>query len=677
MADNPAAGGGGGAAAPDHVHKPYCDGYCKNTGRTACDSDCFTCGTCEKVVCEDCGGLEDGICAPCLANLSSQETSQESTVPESSQESEPEDEVLTFKDLLKRELKMTKQEWQDSARFTSADEFKRATGAYGLEMTAFGSKRSRFRHYVPASALTDVPVPIFYLDRAQLLQISAVANDVAGVTAMLGHEGFMEALGTMGINQALISAAQEGHVDIVRLLLPRADDHFRHERASFRGYIGLALTSLPNPRNPVMVELLFSRADQRRLNDELINAVRDEDGAMIDFLLPRADQEGLNRAFFTATTMRNLSMMEMLVARGADVTVRNNRLVYLFSDREREEYEPIFNFLVAHGANLEDGIAHHAVQEEDEDDGGLSSALQASLTMEAPAPPRVPRNILVRTGDGDNILKGKVLLLGMSKDNTTDVEREDADDQACTLCTMTKSEVPLSPFSKVRKAFVVTKCGHVFCRPCIVKWVEGGEGSSHLCPNCRSVIAEDMPAAAPSAAVGGGGGGAAAAATCCSGGDVRAMCFTHRPHQPSPADISRILACPHTPWAAAWWLENDDADICDRALRGDFTSLDTVLGGHLTPALKEAIKGEFCVENFGTMVHPCHTCGEEGCNDNGWRLAEHGDVVNEWFCESCFPKCITCQSEEVVEHPEADKWYCEAHKMREDPPGSGCFRVGL
>lgn len=35
-----------------------------------------------------------------------------------------------------------------------------------------------------------------------------------------------------------------------------------------------------------------------------------------------------------------------------------------------------------------------------------------------------------------------------------------------------------------RKDEVKTKCGHCFCRECIVKWV----GQNHNCPNCRTEI---------------------------------------------------------------------------------------------------------------------------------------------------------------------------------------------
>jgi hypothetical protein len=350
----------------------------------------------------------------------------------------------------------------------------------------------------------------------------------------------------------------------------------------------------------------------------------------------------------------HMSIVEMLVAFGADVRENGNLLAYICHIRR---HTALLEFLVARGADVADGIRNHSPEEEE------------------PEHPRVSRKILEHIGDTGLIVKAHVLLRGMSKDNITELEREDAADEVCQLCSKLKSEVPLSPSGKLRNMFVVLRCDtrHIFCRECITRWVESDQGHSHLCPLCKSVIAVDDTA--PSAAVG-GGGAAAAAATCCSGGDVRGMCFTHRPDQPSPADISRILACPHTPWAAAWWLENDDADICVRALRGDFSALDTVLGGHLTPELKEAIKGIFAEENFDDMIHTCHTCGKEDCVNNGFRRAEHGEVVNKWFCESCFPKCFTCQSEEVVEHPEADKWYCEAHKMREEPPGSGHFRSG-
>lgn len=350
MADNPAAGGGGGAAAPDHVHKPYCDGYCKNTGRAECISDCYTCGTCDKVVCEDCGGLEDGTCAPCLAIPSS----QESTVPESSQESEPKDEVLTFKGLLGRELKMTVQQWLDTPHYM---------GAYGFKMTAIGSKGSQFTHFVPASALADVPVPISYLDTKAAssdawvtMDCAAQNNDVAGVTAMLGHEGFMEGVKTMGINKALISAAEEGHVDIVRLLLPRADNSDVRLGSSNHPFGGInsALVHASSANSAAIVELLLPGADQRGANLALMFAINEHvHQDIVRILLPRADLRGINEALRQAVGNGHLPIVEMLVAHGAEVTMNGNEMVFLaYSSNPPATYEPILNFLVAHGAEM-------------------------------------------------------------------------------------------------------------------------------------------------------------------------------------------------------------------------------------------------------------------------------------------------------------------------------------
>jgi hypothetical protein len=656
------------------------------------------------------------------------ESSQESTVPESSQESEPKDEVLTFKGLLGRELKMTVQQWQDTPHYM---------GAYGFKMTAIGSKGSQFTHFVPASALADVPVPISYLDTKAAspdawvtMDCAAQNNDVAGVTAMLGHEGFMEGVKTMGINQALISAAQEGHVDIVRLLLPRADNSAVRLGSSNHPFGGInsALVHASSANSAAIVELLLPVADQRGANLALMFAINEHvHQDIVRILLPRADLRGINEALRQAVGNGHLPIVEMLVAHGAEVTMNGNEMVFLaYGSNPPATYEPILNFLVAHGADLEDGIMtwrpnsdeEEEEEEEEEEDGGLSAALAASMGQLGghAAPPCgvpecaeravdkveemwfcadhlphaiMPERILeapASVAKDALFFKAMGLPLMTFSRNSPSKKKQMAKIAAIAVCILCGdgpvdvAEIATRSMAQIIKAnnFFLTTCSHIYHRKCLLGWVK--MNNKDTCPDCRHDLTVPYSAAASSAAVGGGGAAAAAAAaaagTCCSGGDVRAMCFTHRPHQPSPADISRILACPHTPWAAAWWLENDDADICDRALRGDFTCLDTVLGGHLTPALKEAIKCTFSEENFGTMVHHCHTCGAEGCEENGWRQAEHGEVVNMWFCESCFPKCFTCQSEEVVEHPEADKWYCEAHKTREDPPGSGCFHAG-
>ena len=73
------------------------------------------------------------------------------------------------------------------------------------------------------------------------------------------------------------------------------------------------------------------------------------------------------------------------------------------------------------------------------------------------------------------------------------------------------------------------------------------------------------------------------------------------------------------------------------------------------------------------LLNECEGCGERGRADDGFK---HDPTLFGWWCPEHLPKCFTCQSEEVVEHPEADKWYCEAHKMREEPPGSGHFHSG-
>ena len=125
------------------------------------------------------------------------------------------------------------------------------------------------------------------------------------------------------------------------------------------------------------------------------------------------------------------------------------------------------------------------------------------------------------------------------------------------------------------------------------------------CPPFTPRDAQTMADSAPNAGGAAGGAappapaGAAGAWQCCQKGLVRRvqlMCFTRRPAQPSPADITRILSCPHTPYAVARWLEYGSAVIYQQALRQDFSALDSVLDGCLTDELKEAIKREFINE---------------------------------------------------------------------------------
>ncbi len=91
---------------------------------------------------------------------------------------------------------------------------------------------------------------------------------------------------------------------------------------------------------------------------------------------------------------------------------------------------------------------------------------------------------------------------------------------------------------------------------------------------------------------GGGGGGG----RCCLGGDMRFLgrvCFFNvdRDHV-TEAELARVINCPETPWAVSLWLDSG-AEFRQRAMAGDFSDLDTLLGGRLPAELKEVIKRTF------------------------------------------------------------------------------------
>ena len=38
---------------------------------------------------------------------------------------------------------------------------------------------------------------------------------------------------------------------------------------------------------------------------------------------------------------------------------------------------------------------------------------------------------------------------------------------------------------------VVTMCGHLYCWPCLHKWLTSGNTASHTCPVCKSLISKE------------------------------------------------------------------------------------------------------------------------------------------------------------------------------------------
>ena len=209
--------------------------------------------------------------------------------------------------------------------------------------------------------------------------------------------------------------------------------------------------------------------------------------------------------------------------------------------------------------------------------------------------------------------------------------------------------------------------------------LDANDACCGICHDKRAEHEAEQREEAPPVAVGGGGGGGAPAMpvpvepTCCSGGDVRGMCFftVDRDHL-TEADLAKVLTCPRTPDAVSWWLDNEDYDIHMRAMAGNFSDLDTLLGGRLPSELKEAIKRTYvedmdeepavceCGADFTktARVRKCPPCTEALaikalfvvplCETHVAHLY-HRKCLKEWLKRSDNNKCPMCQAEVVRE----------------------------
>ena len=59
-----------------------------------------------------------------------------------------------------------------------------------------------------------------------------------------------------------------------------------------------------------------------------------------------------------------------------------------------------------------------------------------------------------------------------------DSKKDSGTNFECTICLDTAKEP------------VLTKCGHMFCWPCIYNWLDSKQGKAK-CPNCKNIITKD------------------------------------------------------------------------------------------------------------------------------------------------------------------------------------------